>query len=139
MSLLSKSSPVQGLVGAVCVLAALVASAAAAPAAPPGLDLSTPEFRAIADAYSKGRESAASTRTFALKRLLERGRDDGEEMLKEKRKTQNVKGMAVATAMIQMFESAVTNLEATGAVVLPERSAGNLRRPSPSSGRTNRA
>lgn len=87
--------------------------------APPAVDLTLPAFQTIAKSYSDTLSEAEVTRRTALTKILERYRAESDDMLVEKKKTRNVTGIAVATAARHIFETALTNLAANGAVTLP--------------------
>lgn len=103
--------------------ALLAAAAAAAPAnaLPAALDTDTPEFRAVAEAYSKARQEAEETRKARLRELIKVQLDEANAMLKEKKQVGNVKGIAIAAQAKQIFDSALTNLDATGTFTVPDK------------------
>ena len=83
------------------------------------LDLSAPEYRTISKNYASARKVSDDTRREALKAILAKRIEESELMLSEKRKTRNVTGIAVATTAINMFQTAMTNLDLSGAFSLP--------------------
>jgi hypothetical protein len=79
------------------------------------------EFRTIVALHGKALQTVAETRRQALSRLLQQHLDEADQLLKERKKTRNVTGVAVATTARDLFASALTNLEATGSFEMPEK------------------
>jgi len=104
-----------------CLLAFATAQAGlCAEASPkPAIDYSAPDFTALKAAFTKAMEAIQTTRTTALVSLIQINLENSEVMLKEKSKTRNVTGMAVANNAKLIFEGILTNLNATGTVKLP--------------------
>ena len=93
-----------------------------APAATlPGLDLATPGYRSIAESFIKARQAADAARRDRLRRLIQVQIDEAEGLLAEKKKTGNVTGIAVGNQQKQIFESALTNLAASGTCEVTEK------------------
>lgn len=88
---------------------------------PPPLDYTGPGFVAARDAYASELAALQTLRTTALTRVLLLYLENAGEMMKEKSKTRNVTGMAVAGTAKTIFESALTNLAATGKMELPSK------------------
>ncbi len=87
----------------------------------PALTFDAPEHRQVAEEFVKARQVAETLRRDELRRLIQIQIDEAKALLAEKQKAGNVKGIAIATQARQMFESALTNLDATGTIVLTER------------------
>lgn len=94
-------------------------SGPAATHAEASLDLSAPEYRTISRNYASARKVSDDTRREALKAILAKRIEESELMLAERKKTRNVTGIAVATTAINMFQTAMTNLDLSGAFSLP--------------------
>ena len=92
-----------------------------APAPLTGLDVSAPEYREIADSFVKARQAADDARHDRLRRLIQVQIDEAEGMLADKKKTGNIKGIAVATQSKQLFEAALTNLAANGSCEVTDK------------------
>ena len=90
----------------------------------PAINYSSPDFTSLKIAYAKSLEAIQATRTTALVRLLQVNIDNADLLLKEKSKTRNVTGMAVANHAKSIFDGILTNLNATGKVTVP----GKVRR-----------
>lgn len=104
-------------------LAALAAhrsnAQAVTPTNAPSIDMTAPAFAAIAQAHAVDLAAADSTRVDKLRKILERYLADADDMLKEKKKTRNLTGIAVATTARYTFETALTNLSKEGKFALP--------------------
>jgi hypothetical protein len=85
------------------------------------LDVTGPEYQAIRDSYQAAKAPADAARLTAFRPILKRFIDQAEDMLKEKKKVRNIKGVAIANAAKELFESALTNLETRQQLELPEK------------------
>jgi hypothetical protein len=111
-----------------CATALQVASAAGTNAPPKAakspvdaLNLTGGDYPAVRDSYLAAKSAADTARLTGLRPVLQRFVKQAEEMLKEKRKVRNVKGVAVATAAKEIFEGALTNLESRQELEFPEK------------------
>jgi hypothetical protein len=84
-------------------------------------DTSGPAFSGIVSQHAKALQIASEARRQALSLLLQQRLDEAAQWLKERKKTRNVTGIAVATTAWDIFESARTNLEASGSFELPPK------------------
>ncbi len=84
-------------------------------------DMQTPECLSIVAHYNTALEEARSKHTFAMTQHLTRYLDEAGALLKEKRKARNTTGIAIASTTISIFESALSNLTATGTFEIPTK------------------
>jgi len=82
-------------------------------------DTQTPVFTEIVSRYTAALAAAQSQYVTAMSRHIQRYLDEAEEMLKEKRKTRNTIGIAIATTSKGIFETALSNLTTTGTFEIP--------------------
>ena len=84
-------------------------------------DTQTPECVSIVTRYNAALEEAGNKHTSAMTQHISRYLDEAGALLKEKRKTRNTTGVAIASTTISIFESALSNLTATGTFELPAK------------------
>lgn len=84
-------------------------------------DIQTPGVKELIDSAIAPLEEIDKERKNALTALLNRHLGVVTEMLAERKKTRNTGGIAVATAGITIFESALTNLATYGKFSFPEK------------------
>lgn len=84
-------------------------------------DTQTPEFSSIVERYRTALIPAQQKHLSALTQHLQRYLDDASEMLKEKKKFRNTTGIAIASTACSIYESALSNLNATGTFELPAK------------------
>lgn len=103
-----------------CVIAAVLAALAWGGAATPAQagEKGLPEIK---EAYLAELQALQATRTGALVRLLELNLENAEVMLKDKTRTRNVTGMAVANNAKTLFDNTLSNLLVSGQVELPAK------------------
>ena len=107
--------------GGLLVLSLALTGQCADMAKKPSVNYAGPDFTVARNAYNSSLEALQGTRTSALVRLLQVNVENAEVMLKEKTRTRNVTGMAVANNAKSIFEGALTNLSATGVMRIPEK------------------
>ena len=84
-------------------------------------DTQTPEFASMVERYNAAVSVAQGKHKDALTEHIKRYQDEAGEMLKEKRKTRNTTGIAIATTASSIFASALSNLNATGTFEIPAK------------------
>lgn len=107
------------LMGFLLVVSCHVQAVAADDVALP--DTQTPEFSSIVDRYNTAVSAVRDKHKATLTGHIKRYQDEAAEMLKEKRKTRNTTGIAIATAAISIFATALSDLNATGTFEIPQK------------------
>lgn len=84
-------------------------------------DTQTPEFSDIVSRHLTALAEAKSKHLSSMTQHIQRYLDEASEKLKEKRKSQNTTGIAIATTASSIFTTALTNLNATGTFEIPQK------------------
>lgn len=84
-------------------------------------DTQAPEFSDIVSNYHTALAEAKGKSLSSMTKHIQRYLDEAGEMLKEKRKSQNTTGIAIATTASSIFTSALSNLNTTGTFEIPQK------------------
>lgn len=84
-------------------------------------DTQAPAFKAIVSRYTTALAAEQAQYTTAMSRHIKKYIDEAEEMLQEKKKNRNTTGIAIASTSKDIFETALSNLTATGTFTVPTK------------------